>query len=155
MNILLIVVIIILSFIILIFSSFTKRERAETLREDFKSATLSNMVYPAIKGCVQNRYLILIGFFAYYAFISVNDDRVLSLFSIGFKEINFVVSLLFFAAVIHNLINYLFNYMDQIILESKNGQPPNFWCVLWESKMEWVFSLVMVILIIGAFSLIK
>jgi len=81
-----------------------------------------------------------------------NSDKIQSI-TIPFKNINFVVSTIFFIVIIHNLLNYVLNNMDEIILENKKNKKKIFFCdtLLFHSKMELIFFIVMTIFIVLGF----
>ena len=77
---------------------------------------LSNRIYPAISSCVSNRYKIVSGLFAVYAFIasSLNTNK-----DIINQDVAFYSALVFTFFVIHNLLNYGFNACEQYELEDE------------------------------------
>jgi hypothetical protein len=103
---------------------------------------LNGRVYPAIRACVNNRYKIVLGIFAYYSFIFTSDK----FFEIHkTSNINLFVSIIFSIFVIHNLVNYWWNKKDQVKIENKG-----------ESKRKWpwleiLFSIATLFLIWGAY----
>ena len=121
------------------------------IRAKLNEIVLRGRIYPAIQSCVQNRYLILVAVFTYYAFI-VNsvDFRGLDL-TIKFI-VNLIVSIIFVGAVWHNLLNYVYNNIEERKLEGRK-KSPEFFGTLWNSRMEWMFSLAMFLLILGAYVL--
>lgn len=109
---------------------------------------LYGRMYPAIRSCVDNRYKIVISLFAYYAFIiNVKSGVVLS----NIKSIQIIMSLIFTFFVIFNYINYAKNSFD--IQEIEQIEKPKNW--LARSILEFIFAFIMILIIWGAFCLIK
>lgn len=128
---------------ILVVSFFNKPVKAKP--KNIKEETmLTGMVYPSILSCVRNRGLILTSFFAYYAFI-LNSEK----YPKDWK-IHLAVSVFFALAVFHNLVNYVFNHQDELELEGRE-KDPKFWHTLLISPMEWLFTVAMLALIVGAY----
>ena len=101
---------------------------------------LNGRIYPAIKSCVNNRYKIVLSFFAFHAFI-LNADID---FIIKHKpDIIFLGSILFSLFVIHNFINYAMNAHEECILEDRNYLGK--W--LKSSILEILFSVLMLTII--------
>lgn len=84
---------------------------------DFQRFLLSERIYPAIKECVNNRYKILIGFFAYYAFITNTTNHAIL---INIVLIQVIIAIMFSVFIVFNYINYYLNTREQLILESCN-----------------------------------
>lgn len=101
---------------------------------------LTGRVYPNVLACVNNRYKIILGFFAYYAFI-VNAKKIIS------QPINLVASIIFSLFVIHNLINYWTILLDEYKHEKINGKKT--------PVIEIIFTGIALFLIWGAFFIVK
>lgn len=112
---------------------------------------LVGRIYPAIKSCVNNRYKIIVAFFAYYSFVFSDEDFQLIARKPNVSE---VVSILFSALIILNSINYMFNAYEQIKLEKKDEGWSKFWSMLWALKIEIPFAIVSVYMVYYAHSLI-
>jgi len=110
---------------------------------------LQGRVYPAIQSCVNNRYKIILGIFAYYAFIFSSGrftEDIRGLF------VNFLVSVIFTIFLIHNLVNYWLNNNEKCELEKKCDPEKK-----RESEcptMEIIFFVSVFILIWGAFYIV-
>jgi hypothetical protein len=102
---------------------------------------LQGRIYPAIQECVNNRYKIVLGIFAYYSFIFSSGQ-----FPEGWKAliVNFIVSLIFTGFIIHNLVNYCWNNNEECNLEGRKCKCPT---------MEIFFFALAFVLIWGAFML--
>ena len=98
---------------------------------------LKGRIYPGILSCVNNRWRIFIGIFAYYSlqFTSYFNDGNKSI-----SEINLLISWLFTGFILHNLFNYTANLKVERLLEEKRDI--NWWVALYESYMEWTFTLL-------------
>ena len=88
----------------------------EAIKEDDK-IILQGRIYPAIQSCVNNRYKIILGLFAYYGYV-LSHKEVLCIL----KEHrgNWICSAILSSFVLHNLINYWFNRKDQMDREPEN-----------------------------------
>ena len=113
-------------------SQFTEKDRI----------ILEGRIYPGILSCVNNRWRIFIGIFAYYSFqftpyFSDKNGRI--------SELNLLISFLFTGFILHNLFNYAANLKIERLLEEKRNI--NWWVALWESYMEWSFSILSIIIV--------
>ena len=108
---------------------------------------LTGRIYPAIKSCVDNRYKIVIGFFAYYTFV-LNSTNINAIKN-NFTAIQLIMSIIFTLFIFHNYYNYASN-ADEIEKIEKLGKH-------WfkRSILEFIFGIIMVIIIWLAFALIK
>jgi len=88
---------------------------------------LNGRVYPAIQACVNNRYKIVLGIFAYYSFIFTSKN-----FCKKFEcsNINIYVSIIFTFFVIHNLVNYYLNNREEKKIETKSE-------IKWTDFKKW------------------
>ena len=74
---------------------------------------LQHRVYPAIKSCVNNRYLILTSIFAFFSFVLNSGE---------FKDENTIYhygAMFFTAIILLNAFNYSANAKEQYRLEGK------------------------------------
>jgi hypothetical protein len=101
---------------------------------------LNGRIYPAIKACVNNRYKIVISFFAYYSFILNAEIKFIT---DNFGEIQLAVSLLFTFFIIHNYINYGFNAWEEQKIEKRKHLKSWF----FSSINEFIFGIIMIIVI--------
>ena len=109
---------------------------------------LTGRIYPSIKSCVDNRYKIVISFFAYYAFIiNVKIQAVLSNITI----IQLIMSMVFTLFIFHNYYNYTRNANAQQKIE-KPEKPQNWFSM---NLIEIIFGFIMLITIWLAFVFIK
>ena len=90
---------------------------------DINKTKLEGRIYPAIQSCVNNRYKIILGIFAYYGFILLQSGKPWFL-NIGcwIHFLNLVVSVIFTIFLIHNTANYLANASEQKEIEDKCGK---------------------------------
>ena len=105
---------------------------------------LEGRIYPAIQSCVNNRYKIILGIFVYYGFIvnaRIVFDKILK------HNVNLWVSIFFSLLVIHNLVNYWWNNMEETKYEHRNDSST--------PHMEIGFAAVTLVLIWLAFLLCK
>jgi len=100
---------------------------------------LNGRIYPAIQCCVNNRYKIVLGIFAYYSFIFTSDKLFEKAKT---SNINLYASFLFTFFIFHNLVNYWNNNNDECKLEQRKCEFPT---------MEILFFIAAFILIWGAF----
>lgn len=111
---------------------------------------LKGRVYPAIQSCVGNRYKIVLGIFAFYAFILNSGQGIVSQ-NIQYLKIFGTIVFAFF--IIHNMCNYMKNTKEQISLEKswkdKTSHQDNLdESVFSGSSLEIIFSIVGVLAII-------
>jgi len=88
---------------------------------DKEKIILNGRIYPAIQNCVNNRYKIIIGYFAIFGFLLINDDKLESL--IDSWAVFFFASI-FTIFVFHNSYNYWRNAKDQWKIEKENKRVP-------------------------------
>jgi len=74
---------------------------------DKNKMILTGRIYPAIQSCVNNRYKIVLGIFAYYGFIFTSKLSTITC------KVNFFTSIIFTLFAGHNLWNYWANARDQ------------------------------------------
>jgi hypothetical protein len=112
---------------------------------------LENRTYPAIKACVANRYKIVTGIFAVYAFIasSLNTNK-----EIINQNVSLFAAWVFTFFVLHNALNYSFNACEQFDLEGNQVSCcKRFWLIF---RVEWLFAIAMLLLIwLGYFFILK
>jgi hypothetical protein len=108
---------------------------------------LTGRIYPAIQSCVRNRYLIVLGIFAYYSFV-FTSERFDNLCENQRFKINVLVSLIFSFFVAHNLANYWLNQKDEVKIE--RGETYEWKDFKKYPCMEIVFSLIVLCLIWGS-----
>ena len=103
---------------------------------------LENRTYPAIKACIANRYKIVAGIFAVYAFIasSLNTDK-----EIINQNVSLFAACIFTFFVVHNAWNYACNAWDQFKLEDCNESKRKW--VLRILRVEGLFAIAMILLI--------
>ncbi len=122
--------------------------RKENLTETEKTI-LTGRIYPTIKECINNRYKIILSFFAYYAFMLQNNAVFVF---VKEKNLNFWISLLFGFFIIHNFLNYFLNAKDQLEIEQKQIT----YCKIVKSiVMEILFSTFSIIAVWRAHIIIK
>ena len=106
---------------------------------------LTGRIYPAIQSCVNNRYKIILAFFAYHSFIYSSDNCCEIANKTGVK---WGASILFGVFIILNTANYLLNTCDQIKRETGKKWS---WKSLWKAAdIEFYFlglSIIMIILV--------
>jgi hypothetical protein len=107
---------------------------------------LNGRIYPAIKACVNNRYKIVISFFAYYSFILNAEIKFITDFFDIF-QLGLGISLLFTFFIILNYINYAFNAWEEQKIE-KRIHLKSLFC---SSINEFIFGIIMIIVIWLAF----
>ncbi len=78
--------------------------------DDNEKTRLTGRIYPTIQSCVNNRYKIIVGYFAVVGFLLVKVD-VLKLF-IKSGALVFL-SIIFTLFVVHNSVNYWRNAKEQ------------------------------------------
>ena len=103
---------------------------------------LENRTYPAIKACIANRYKIVTGIFAVYAFIasSLNKDK-----AIINQNVSLFAAWIFTFFVVHNAWNYACNAWEQYKLEGcKESKKKWVW---WILRVEGLFTIAMILLI--------
>jgi hypothetical protein len=121
---------------------------AKEIISDSARLKLEGRIYPAIKSCVRNRYLIISGYLAYAGFLVSNPAIKQRIYGNLLREI--FVPLVFLAFVIHNLFNYSSNNNEQAILE---GAPPKSW--IDGNRMEVASALISLVIFIVGFFLLK
>lgn len=104
---------------------------------------LTGRIYPAIRTCVNNRYKIVLAFFAYHSFIYSSDKFC----EIASKtNVKWGASILFGGFIILNTVNYLLNAWDQIKREKEkecSGKS------LWEAaNIEFIFAFMSILMIV-------
>jgi hypothetical protein len=106
---------------------------------------LQGRIYPAIQACVNNRYKIILGVFAYYSFI-FTSEKFRS--QVDIAGVNLLVSIIFSVFVGHNLVNYWMNAWEQCKIENDGRLTWKDWPI-----MEILFSAFTLVLIWGAHTL--
>jgi len=109
---------------------------ADVTDED-KRGVLAGRIYPAIRSCIGNRYRILAGLFAYYAFILSDAQRAKS---IGSTQLTQAVSLLFAFFIVHNWWNYYSMAKEQWKFEE--GDIVSLFRAVIRSPVETMFAIV-------------
>jgi hypothetical protein len=112
---------------------------------------LENRIYPAIKACIANRYKIVTGIFAVYAFIasSLNKDK-----EIINQNVSLFAAWIFTFFVVHNTWNYACNAWEQYKLEGCKESKKIRFC--WIFRVEGLFAIAMLLLIwLGYFFILK
>jgi len=111
---------------------------------------LTGRIYPAIKACVNNRYKIVLAFFAYYSFIL--NSFILKQENSSKKEwekwvddVNWYASIIFTLFILLNILNYGFNAHDQL---KREGEKKNW---IWAIKIEFFFFWFMFFMIWSAY----
>jgi len=111
------------------------------LRNEDTNLFLTGRIYPAIKSCVNNRYKIVLAFFAYYSFMLnsfiLNSDYVGGdIWKIWIRDVNPAASILFALFITLNSVNYFSNALEQYKFE---GIP-----IVWILKGKFKFSSIFV-----------
>ena len=75
---------------------------------------LSGRIYPTIQSCVNNRYKIVVGYFAICGYLVINKDRLKEFVDIG--AVSFL-AIIFTIFIMHNSVNYWLNSKEQSKLE--------------------------------------
>lgn len=75
---------------------------------------LTGRIYPTIQSCVNNRYKIVVGYFAICGFLVISKDRLKEFVDIGAASF---LAIIFTIFVIHNSVNYWLNSKEQSNLE--------------------------------------
>lgn len=83
---------------------------------------LQGRIYPAIQSCVQNRYYLLLGIFAYYSFIFTSPEFQKKINAN--PEVSCLISLIFTVFIVHNLMNYWLNSIEQKEKEGDKRDSP-------------------------------
>jgi hypothetical protein len=87
---------------------------AKGIISDSARLKLEGRIYPAIKSCVRNRYLIVSGFFGYSGLLVSRPDIRTPIYD---NHFGMVVPIVFASFMIHNAINYIKNGCDQVKIE--------------------------------------
>ena len=103
---------------------------------------LTNRIYPGIISCVNNRYKIIVGIFAYYAFV-LNAESFLNV-PVNHYVINWLVVFLFMLLTALNSFNYFCNEREQNKIEKLGG---NWFTRNW---IELFFLIIIVLFLIGS-----
>jgi len=108
---------------------------------------LKGRIWPAIQSCIDNRYKIVISFFAFYSFMMTS-------ITIHYNCIKFYTSILFTFLTLLNSINYFLNSTEQWKKENRGKQDS------WRewgkrNNIELPFLGIMMLLVWGAYFLIK
>ncbi len=89
---------------------------------DSEKTILTGRIYPAIQSCVNNRYKIIVGYFAVVGFLlAVSDEKSEELIESGAASF---LALIFSLFVVHNSVNYWRNSSDQSEHEHKPKKRP-------------------------------
>lgn len=112
---------------------------------------LIGRIYPTILSCVNNRYLIILGIFAFYSFILTTKvesivDRL--------RDIQFYGSIALSIIILFNSLNYIFNSAEQYKLENNNFKD-NFCLWIIRNKIELMFFIISNGIIWFAYDMIK
>ncbi|MGO8693786.1 MAG: hypothetical protein ACLQMF_08970 [Rectinemataceae bacterium] len=100
-----------------------KRTNAEIQTNvEWTRIKLEGRIYPAVKSCVRNRYLIVSGFLAYAALLLTGSDARALVYS-GNALRALAVPIVFSAFVVHNFFNYVLNAVEQVRLENGKEAP--------------------------------
>lgn len=89
--------------------------------DDSNEKILVGRIYPAIRSCVGNRYKLIIGLFAFYAFLYQVCDDVVCLRQK--RELAENLRWVFAFLVVHNAFNYWMNKREQDRREKNSTQP--------------------------------
>jgi len=111
---------------------------------------LTGRIYPTILSCVNNRYIILLGIFAFYSFILTTEVKSISE---KLRDIQLYGSITFSVIIIFNSLNYFVNSAEQFKIENKNHVDD---CKQWikRNKMELGFLILSNFIIWFAFCVI-
>jgi len=114
------------------------RESNDSISENEKMI-LTGRVYPALQSCLDNRYKIIVGIFAFYAFILNSDSQNIKN---NICAVKLIGSFTFSAFLILNSANYIVNSSEKAKLEKLNTGS-------WFSRnnMEIIFSSIALIFI--------
>jgi hypothetical protein len=116
---------------------------------------LEGRIYPAIRSCVNNRYKIILGLFAYYSFI-FSSKIFFQVLTNSRGIVNDIVSIIFILFIIHNRINYKLNCKEQTVLETEIGyQCPVETISKHPNLLENLFTFISLVLIIGAWIMVR
>jgi hypothetical protein len=115
---------------------------------EYKKFILAERIYPAIKECVNNRYKILIGFFAYYAFVTNTTNSTINT---NIRLIQIVMAIVFSVFIIFNSISYYLNTREQLMLETGNRNK----AYIKNSLLEFIFGLIMLFINWISYFLVK
>ncbi len=118
-------------------------------RPDIVRIKLEGRIYPAIKSCVRNRYLIVSGYLAYAALLVSHPD-IKELIYCGSMWKACAIPAVFTAFVIHNFLNYVMVAEEQLILENNAFRRP-----FDEAGMEIVSAIASALIIWFGYSLLK
>ena len=88
-------------------------------KNKFEELKLSGRIYPAIILCINNRYRIFLGIFAYYGFVL---NLVYAFNKCINNEVHIIVSVIFTLLLSHNYFNYLLNNKEQHKIENQNSK---------------------------------
>lgn len=110
---------------------------------DIEKTILTGRIYPAIQSCVNNRYKIIVGYFAIVGFLLINEETLKRFIDSGAATFLTAVFTIF---VIHNSVNYWLNAKEQWKLEKIDNKCP---------LVDVLSSVVMTILIWGGYFFIK
>ena len=75
---------------------------------------LQGRIYPILTACVNNRYKIVLGFFAFYSFILNSDNNYISK---NFDQIKVFGSIMFVLLTSFNSVNYFANSGEKSRME--------------------------------------
>jgi len=115
---------------------------------------LENRIYPAIKACVTNRYKIVTGIFAVYAFIASSWNTNKDIINLG---VSLFAAWVFTFFVLHNAFNYFFNAWEQYNLEEHPDKKISCCTRIWYLlRAEGFFSIAMLLIIwLGYYRILK
>lgn len=106
---------------------------------------LKNRIYPAINTCVSNRYRIITGVFAVYAFISSSWNANKDIIN---HNVSRFAACIFTFFVVHNALNYFFNMQEQYDLEEDTNEKIKCGTRCWYFfRTEGLFTIIMLLII--------
>jgi hypothetical protein len=123
------------------------RQNENQISENNK-VILNGRIYPAIAACVNNRYKIILGLFAFYSFILTSQKKPVE---DHYNEILSYGSIMFVIFIVHNCFNYCVNSGDQRKYENTNDSGCRICDFIKYNLMELLFMICSLILICGAY----
>jgi hypothetical protein len=100
---------------------------------------LQGRIYPILNTCINNRYKIILGIFAFYAFILNSNVGTIQK---NLEEIKLYGSIMFTLFIAFNSLNYFFNEIDKLNREKIKKD-----CWLWRNKMELIFAIISIAIV--------
>ena len=106
---------------------------------------LENRIYPAIKACISNRYKIVAGIFAVYAFISSSLNKNKEIIN---QDVSLFAAWIFTFFIVHNAFNYFLNAWEQFDLEKSSNNGISCCKRIWKFlRVEGFFTIAMLFIV--------